>query len=252
MILDDICAHKREEVDRQRREVPQAELEERMANVSPPRNFRRALREPGMSLVAEIKRASPSKGILLENVDPVELAALYEAEGARAISVLTDKAFFHGSLGDLTSVRQGVVVPCLRKDFVIDEYQVYEARAAGADAVLLIVRILDDNQLKAYHDLTHDLGMDALVETHSEDEIQRAMNAGAHIVGINNRDLDTFRVNIETTLMLKNCVPGGVALISESGIATREDVRRLDEGGVDAILVGEALVTSKDLSLIHI
>ncbi|HOZ46194.1 MAG TPA: indole-3-glycerol phosphate synthase TrpC [Candidatus Hydrogenedentes bacterium] len=247
MILDDICAHKREEVERRKGETPQSVLEDRIRDMRPARNFRQALREEGLSLVAEIKRASPSKGVMLENTDPVELAAVYESSGARAISILTDEVFFKGTLEDLTTVRQNVALPCLRKDFVIDPYQIYEARAAHADAVLLIVRILSDGELRAFLDLTRSLEMHALVETRSEDEIRKALDCGAHIVGINNRDLSTFKVDIRTTLELKRYVPGGVALVSESGIMTGEDARLLEDGGVDAILVGEALVTSKDI-----
>ncbi|MDQ1256687.1 MAG: Indole-3-glycerol phosphate synthase [Candidatus Hydrogenedentes bacterium] len=247
MILDEICAHKREEVDVQKTAVPIEKIRDRIQEVRPPRDFREALRKPGISIIAEIKRASPSKGVMLENVDPVELAAVYESSGARAISVLTDARYFKGSLDDLTVVRQNVAVPCLRKDFVIDEYQIYEARAAQADAVLLIVRILSDAQMKEYLDIVRTLGMSALVETCNAEEIQRARDVGAHIIGINNRDLATFKVDIRTTLELKRLVPGGHALVSESGIRTREDVRLLDDGGVDAILVGEALVTSNNI-----
>ncbi len=247
MILDDICAHKREEVAASKRAVPPAELEERIAGIHPPRDFRAALRAPGISLIAEIKRASPSKGVLIEDMDPVDLANVYEQAGARAISVLTDSRFFQGSLEDLTVVRKDVALPCLRKDFVVDPYQLYEARAAHADAVLLIVRVLADSQLKDYLALAEELGMAALVETHSADEIERAIEVGAHIIGINNRDLTTFEVNVNTTLELKRLVPGGHVLVSESGIETREQVRALEDGGVDAILVGETLVTSKNI-----
>ena len=247
MILDKICAHKRDEVDKRKATIPREQLEEAIEQARPPRSFRLAVRQPGVSLIAEIKRASPSKGVLLTDVDPVELAAAYEAAGARAISVLTDHEFFQGSLDDLTTARQNVGVPCLRKDFVIDEYQIYEARAAQADAILLIVRVLSDQQLTDYLDLAGVLGMGVLVETHEADEIARALNAGAVTVGINNRDLETFEVDINTTLELRKLVPGGIGLVSESGIHTREDVRRLDDGGVDGVLVGQALMTSGDV-----
>ncbi len=247
MILDKICVHKRVEVDSRKAALPIEKLQERLDTVRPPRDFRQAIRETGISLIAEIKRASPSKGVLFEDMDPVELAGLYEQTGARAISVLTDEEFFKGSLHDLTSVRQDVSVPCLRKDFIIDEYQLYEARVAQADAVLLIARILSDAQLKDYLDTARGLSMHALVETHDEKEIERSLKAGAHIIGINNRDLATFNVDIKTTLELKKHVPGGYALVSESGIHNRDDVRMLEDGGVDAVLVGEALVTSKNI-----
>jgi indole-3-glycerol phosphate synthase len=247
MILDGICAHKRVEVAQAKEAVPLAQLLERIEGIPGPRDFRNSLRKDGISLIAEIKRASPSKGTLIENANPADLATLYEASGARAISVLTDERFFKGSLDDLVTVHQNVKVPCLRKDFVIDEYQIYEARASQADAVLLIVRILSDQQLKDYLSLTKALRLAALVETHTADEIDRALAAGSHIVGINNRDLDTFEVSLKTTIELKKLVPGGNVLVSESGIQARDDVRRLEDSGVDAILVGEALVTSKDI-----
>ncbi len=180
-------------------------------------------------------------------MDPAELAGVYAQGGARAISVLTDARFFKGSLADLGAVHQAVSVPVLRKEFIIDEYQIYEARAAEADAILLIVRILSDEQIKDYLKLSASLGMATLVETHTAEEIERAMKCGAHIIGINNRDLSSFHVDINTSLELKKLVPGGYVLVSESGIFTRDHVRRLEDGGVDAILVGEALVTSGNI-----
>jgi indole-3-glycerol phosphate synthase len=247
MILDTIIAHKLQEVAEAKEAVPLATLIEGSAGASPSRDFRGALREQGISLIAEIKRASPSKGTLIDNAEPADLATLYESSGARAISVLTDARFFRGSLDDLAEVHQTVKLPCLRKDFVIDEYQIYEARAAHADAILLIVRILSDQQLRDYLTLSKELRLGALVETHTADEIDRALTAGAHIIGINNRNLATFEVDLNTTLELRKRVPGGNVLVSESGIHTREHVRMLEDGGVDAILVGEALVTSNDI-----
>lgn len=247
MILDEICAHKRAEVDKAKSTVCLAELREQIERRRKPRDFRAALRQPGISLIAEVKRASPTLGTFLDNVDPAELAGVYKQAGARAISVLTDEKYFKGSLADLVAVHAAVPIPCLRKEFVIDEYQIYEARAAEADAVLLIVRCLSDAQLKDYLHLADALGMAALVETHTAEEIERAINAGAHIIGINNRDLTTFTVDINITLELKRYVPGGYVLVSESGIHTREHVRRLEDGGIDAILVGEALVKSGDI-----
>jgi len=247
MILDDICAHKRTEVDTQKALVPLVELEERIEQVRKPRDFRGALRMPGISLIAEVKRASPTMGTFLENVDPDELAGVYQQAGARAISVLTDQKYFKGALSDLTSIHSAVKVPCLRKEFIVDEYQIYESRAAEADAILLIVRVLSDAQIKDYLDLAEGLGMGVLVETHTVEEIERAISAGAHIIGVNNRDLSTFAVDINVTLSLKKHVPGGHVLVSESGIHTREHVRRLEDGGVDAILVGEALVKSGNI-----
>jgi indole-3-glycerol phosphate synthase len=248
MILDEICAYKRDVVDLKRQEVPLEELEERVLAVRPPRDFRHALRQDGISLIAEVKHASPSKGMMIEDFEPVDLAALYEQTGARAISVLTDEKYFNGSLGDLTSVRQSVAVPCIRKEFVIDEYQIFEARAAHADAILLIVRILSDAQLCDYLQIADKLGMAVLVEAHDAPEIERALKAGAHIIGINNRDLSTFEVDVNRSLELKKLVPGGNVLVSESGIHTRDHVKRLEDGGVDAILVGESLITSDNIA----
>ncbi|MDZ4860780.1 MAG: indole-3-glycerol phosphate synthase TrpC [Candidatus Hydrogenedentes bacterium] len=248
MILDEICAHKRVEVDEAKHRVPLHELEERLEQRRKPRDFRGALRQEGISLIAEVKRASPTLGTFMENIDPAELAGVYKQSGARAISVLTDEKFFKGTLADLSAVHAAVPIPCLRKEFVIDEYQIYEARAAEADAILLIVKCLSDQQIKDYLQLARRLGMAVLVETHTAEEIERAISAGAHIIGINNRDLTTFTVDINITLELKKHVPGGYVLVSESGIHTREHVRRLDDGGIDAILVGEALVKSGDVS----
>ncbi len=247
MILDEICAHKAQEVAARKAKVSLAALQEAIAQARPPKDFRKALREEGISLIAEIKRRSPSRGKLLDLKDPVDLAGLYEATGARAISILTDQKYFGGSLDDLASVSRAARIPCLRKEFVIDAYQIFEARAHGADAILLIVRILSDAQLRDYLELADSLGMEALVETHTAPEIDRAMAAEARIVGINNRDLDTLVVDVNTTIELKKRVPGGKVLVSESGIHTRDHVRMLEDGGVDAILVGESLVTSSDI-----
>jgi len=248
MILDEICTHKREEVAAAKEAVPLSALKKRIGELTPPRDFRAALRAPGISLIAEVKKASPSKGVLRADVDPVDLSGIYERTGASAISVLTDPKYFQGSLDDLTAVRRHVNLPCLRKEFIVDAYQIYEARAAEADGVLLIARILSDEQLRDYLALVRDLRMSALVETHDEWEIERAIKAGAHILGINNRDLSTFQVDLNRTLELKRHVPGGHVLVSESGIHTREHVQLLEDGGIDAILVGEALVTSGNVA----
>jgi len=247
MILDEICDYKRGEVLAQKKEVPLRELEEQIEQAKPPRDFREALRMDGISLIAEVKLASPVKGVFLEDVDPIELAGVYEQHGARALSILTDEKYFGGSLDNLIKGRRQVSVPCLRKEFIIDEYQIYEARAAGSDAILLIVSCLSDAQLKDYLEIAKRLEMHCLVETHDGAEIERALNAGAHIIGINNRDLKTFEVDLKTTLELKKLVPGGHVLVSESGIYTRDHVRMLEDGGVDAVLVGEALVTSDNI-----
>lgn len=247
MILDEIVANKRREVAEAKVKVPVVVLEERASTVKPVRDFRTALRKEGISLIAEIKRSSPSRGDMLPNVDAVELASLYEQSGARALSVLTDNKFFKGSVDDLESAHQHVKIPCLRKEFIIDEYQIIEARAYQADAILLIVRILTDDEIKRYIALARRLGMAALVETHTEDEIKRAIDCGAHIIGINNRDLDTLEMDVQTSMRLRRKVSGGYTLVSESGIYTREHVKMLEDGGIDAILVGESLLTSKNI-----
>lgn len=247
MILDEIVANKRLEVAESKARAPREQLEERIAGMPKPRDFRAALRKEGVSLIAEIKRASPSKGDMLPGVDAVDLAALYEQNGARALSVLTDFKYFKGSLDDLESVHQSGRIPCLRKEFIIDEYQIYEARAHRADAILLIVRILSDEELKRFLAVARALDLAVLVETHTEDEVRRAKDCGAHIIGINNRDLDTLTMDLQTTMRLRRLVSGGYTLVSESGIYTREDVRMLEDGGVDAILVGESLLTSKNI-----
>jgi indole-3-glycerol phosphate synthase len=247
MILDPILENKRDEVEARKQTVPLAELEEKIGRIRKPRDFRAALRQEGISLIAEIKRASPSKGDILPDVDAVEIAALYEQTGARAISVLTDEKFFKGKMEDLTNVHRHVHVPCLRKDFIVDEYQIHEARAASADAILLIVRCLSDEELKDYYQAARALEMEVLVETHTAEEIERGLKAGAHIIGINNRDLDTLEVDVNRSLELKKLVPGGNVLVSESGIYTRKQVEMLEAGGVDAILVGESLLTSNDI-----
>jgi indole-3-glycerol phosphate synthase len=247
VILDEIVAHKRVEVAAEKARIPLEQHQEQITRVAKPRDFRAALRAPGISLIAEIKRHSPSKGDILPDVDAVDLAALYEHAGARALSILTDQKYFKGSIEDLRTVRRHVAIPCLRKEFIIDPYQIYEARAVEADAILLIVRVLSDEELKEYLAVAKSLGMAALVETHDEKEIERAVEAGAVIVGINNRNLDTLEIDVANTFELKRRVPGGHTLVSESGIHTREQVRALEEGGVEAILVGESLLTSKDI-----
>lgn len=247
MILDEILAHKRVEVAAAKERMPLERLEERISQVLPPRDFRAALRTEGISLIAEIKRKSPSKGDLLPEVNAVELGDLYEQCGAKAISVLTDQKYFGGSLEDLNAVRTNLRVPVLRKEFIVDPYQIYEARAAEADAILLIVRCLSDEELRDFYALARKLEMAVLVETHTAEEIERAIAMGAHIIGINNRDLDTLTVDVNRSLELKRLVPGGKTLVSESGIYTRKHVKMLEDGGIDAILVGESLLTSNNI-----
>lgn len=256
MILDKIVQHKKKEVEERKTQTPMRVLEERLQHPMRIKDFKAALRKEGISIIAEIKRRSPSRGDILPDVDAVKLAALYEQTGARAISILADNKYFGGSLEDITKVANHTRLPCLCKEFIIDRYQIYEARTYGADAVLLIVRVLTDAELQSFLREITALGMAALVETHNEAEIKRALDVGASIIGINNRDLDTLEVDVNTTLRLKKLVPGGNTLVSESGIKTRREVKLLEDGGVDALLIGESLLTSNNIqaqlaSLLH-
>lgn len=201
-----------------------------------------------VKLIAEIKKASPSKGVIRADFNPVAIARVYSEHGASCLSVLTDEQFFQCRLEYLTQVREAVALPVLRKDFIIDRYQVLEARAAGADAVLLIAECLDDCRLRALHDEIVALGMSPLVEFYEPDNLQRVFDAGATLIGINNRDLRTFQTDLEHTLRLRQRVPGECVLVAESGIRTRADVMRLEQAGVDAMLVGETLMSSPDIA----
>jgi len=212
----------------------------------PTRDFSDALSRPGMSLIAEVKRSSPSAGAIAPHADPVARALVYEQGGAAAISVLTEPDHFGGSLEDLRAVRAAVSVPVLRKDFICHPLHLWEARGAGADAVLLIVAALAQTELVALHDLAQTLGLAALVEVHAADEIDRAVTAGARIVGINTRDLATLEVDPSTVPQLRPLLPAGVTVVGESGISTRADVAALEDIGCDAVLVGEALMRSQD------
>lgn len=243
-ILDTILDHKVSEVAARQQRVPLQHLRDAAALVTPPRDMIAALHRDTVALIAEVKHASPSRGVLVEPFDAARLGKSYARHGAAAISVLTDEEFFQGRLEDMTAVRNLVDVPVLRKDFVMDPYQVYEGRAAGADAILLIVAALEDAQLRDLHDLARELGMAALVEVHDERELERALAVSPALVGINNRDLTTFKVDLNTTLRLARWVPDGVTLVAESGIQSRADVRRMGEAGAHAVLVGEALVQS--------
>jgi indole-3-glycerol phosphate synthase len=248
MILDTILEHKRQEVAESRDRLPVAELIARARDQDEPRDFRAAItRRDRIRLIAEMKKASPSAGVIREDFDPVELAALCEKAGAAAISVLTDARFFQGSLDYLAAVKARVGIPVLRKEFVIDEYQVYESRAAAADALLLIVRALSGSELKRLRGVTRELGMYALVEVHSEREAETALAAGAEIIGINNRDLETFKTDIDTSARLRGLLGEDTTVVSESGISTRDDVELLERAGVDAVLVGETIMRSADV-----
>ncbi|PDW03649.1 indole-3-glycerol phosphate synthase TrpC [Candidatus Viridilinea mediisalina] len=253
-ILAKILTHKAEEVARQRSKVALAALEERCKRAAAVRDFALALRcsAPATALIAEVKKASPSRGVLREPFDHLELARSYRDAGAAALSVLTDGRFFQGSLKYLEGIRQlAKIPPLLRKDFILDPYQIYEARAYGADALLLIVAALEDSQLHELLALTHELGMAALVEVHTSAEMERALALGAKLIGVNNRDLHSFTTSLATTGQLAQLLPSGPErplLVSESGIFTPEHVAQVRAYGADAILVGEALVTAPDVA----
>jgi indole-3-glycerol phosphate synthase len=247
-ILERIVAAKRKEIQRRRDEIPLPELEARLADAPPVRDFRASLeRGPGIGIIAEVKKASPSAGVLRADFDPVAIARIYEANGASAISVLTDEPFFQGHLSYLTAIRHAVAQPVLRKDFIVDGYQIVEARVAGADAVLLIAEILGDEQLPALLTQIHELGMQALVELYDRANLPRVLDAGAKIVGVNNRDLRTFETRLEHTLKLAREMPADSCLVAESGIRTRADMLRLEAAGVKAALIGETFMRAADV-----
>lgn len=238
-ILDTIITHKRRELKDRRCKgfVPSGH------EVLFPRGFRKALvSDPGVSIIAEVKKASPSKGLLCQNFEPATIARDYQAGGAKAVSVLTDAKFFQGRLEFLPQIQGEVDLPLLRKDFIIDHFQIEEARLWGADAVLLIAAVLDDSMLSELMAHAKEKGLDTLVEVHNEREMERALAANADLIGINNRNLEDFSVSIETTFRIKKALPAEIPLVSESGISTPDDIKRLVDAGVVAALIGEALV----------
>lgn len=247
-LLDDIVASKREEIELAKAETPVEKLRERSAAASPPRDFLAALSHgPPIRLIAEIKKASPSAGVFRADFDPVRIAQIYQQHGASCISVLTDGPYFQGSLEHLRQVRAAVDLPVLRKDFIVDPYQVWQARAAGADAVLLIAECLDDPTLHELHDAILELGMTPLVELYQPENLRRVLDAGAQLVGINNRDLRTFHADLGHCIRLRKQVPAGRIVVGESGIRTRRDVEQLQAAGLHAMLVGETLMAKPDI-----
>jgi indole-3-glycerol phosphate synthase len=247
-ILDEIVAAKRREIESAKAARPEVQLRLDAQAAPPPRDFFAALAAPGpIKLIAEVKKASPSAGIIRPDSDPVAIAQIYEKHGAACLSVLTDEPYFHGKLEYLQTIRAAVTLPVLRKDFILDKYQVHEARAAGADAVLLIAECLDDCHLRALHNEIVAMGMTPLVELYEPDNLQRVLDAGATLIGINNRDLRTFKTDLEHTLRLRERIPDHCVLVAESGIRTRADVERLEAAGVGAILVGETLMAPPDI-----
>src|SRR5215472_11430940 len=248
-VLDEIVANTRAEVDRRKVVVSRATLEWQCRALPAARDFENTIRPSPASvrLIAEVKKASPSRGVMSSGLDPVVLATTYATHGAHAISVLTDEKYFRGSLEDLRRVRAAVDVPLLRKDFTVDEYQLWEARAAGADAILLIVSILEAPLLSDLAAAAKGLGLAALVECHTAKELDIALAAGAPLIGINNRDLATFETRVDTTVALMPHIPPGPTVVSESGFFSGDDVRRVIEAGAHAVLVGEGLVKAADV-----
>jgi indole-3-glycerol phosphate synthase len=246
-VLDRIVEATREEVERRREGLPVAQLEAALEGRPAPRPFQEALARPGISLIAEHKRRSPSAGVIREGADVAEVVRAYERGGAAALSILTEPFHFGGSLDDLRAARAAAHLPVLRKDFVVDAYQLLESAAAGADAILLIVAALEAEELGALHREARALDLDVLVEVHDEEELEVALEVEAEVIGINNRDLGDFTVDIERTYELLSDVPAGKTVVSESGFSTREELEELDRVGVDAVLVGETLMRAADL-----
>ncbi|HEV8440577.1 MAG TPA: indole-3-glycerol phosphate synthase TrpC [Methylomirabilota bacterium] len=249
-VLDEIISHKRTELAERRARRPLGELQAACRSLPPAPDFPAALQPPPsrrVSLIAEVKRASPSQGLLNADLDPVSQARAYASAGVAAISVLTDEKFFRGSLDDLVAVRSAVAVPVLRKEFILEEYQLWESRAAGADAVLLIVAALDRATLGDLLQAAKGVGLGSLVEVHTLEELERALELGAPVIGVNNRDLQTLRTSLEPSLRLLPLIPAGCVAVSESGIFTGQDVARVVAAGARAILVGEALVRAGDV-----
>jgi indole-3-glycerol phosphate synthase len=249
-ILNEIITTKKQRVAAARQAAPLEQLRDKavtLRRTAQPHALSNALNDSsGLNIIAEFKRRSPSKGVIRPDADASSIARAYEQGGAAAVSVLTEEDYFDGSLADLLAVRTAVHLPILRKDFIVDEYQVYESAAAGADALLLIVAALSDGELKALRELTeNELGMDALVEVHQEDELRRALAAGAKLIGVNNRNLRTFEVSLETSVELAGKAPADVVLVSESGLHGAEDLHRLQAHGYKGFLIGETLMRSE-------
>jgi len=248
MILNEIINFKKKELAETKRRLPLPEVKALALDSEAVRAFDNSISgNDRIGLIAEVKKASPSKGVILEDFDPVKIAKIYERSGASCISVLTEQKYFQGKLAHLMEIRKAVQLPLLRKDFIIDEYQIFESRGVGADAILLISACLDKQQIVDYMGIARQLKLAVLVESHTYQELDKALLAGAMTLGINNRDLRTFKVDLRTTLDLLKDIPDSCTVVSESGISTREDVVTLQQAGVDAILVGESLMREKDI-----
>ena len=251
MILDKILKHKEKEVADAKDRVPLEMVQEQALTMPPTRGFARALKEKaqiGTAIIAEVKKGSPSKGIIREDFDPVEIARIYEAAGAACLSILTDKEFFHGELSYLLQISSAVDIPLLRKEFIIDPYQIYEARAAGADAILLIAAALGEAELQEFTQLATELEMDVLLEVHNEEELETALKVPVELIGINNRDLKSFVTDLTVTERLIPMIDKDRLVVSESGINSRDDILRLQQAGAGAFLIGESLMRENDIS----
>ncbi len=251
-MLSKIIRIKKEEVEYLKIKIPLPELKAKIRDMEDTRGFLNSLKQGDnksrtTKIIAEIKKASPSKGIIRKDFNPFEIAEIYQENGASAISVLTDQPFFQGNIEYLSKVKGIVTLPLLRKDFIISEYQVFESRAHGADAFLLIVAVLEKNQMGDYMSLGMEMGMSALIEAHTKEDIEKALSTGTNLIGINNRDLDTFKVDIKTTEKLMQYIPDGVTVVSESGIEKRDDIAYLQGIGADAFLIGETLMRERDI-----
>ena len=247
MILQKIVENKREELEQQKRILPLTELRQMLADMPATLDFENSIRGHTCAVIAEVKRSSPSKGRIREDFDPVEIARTYELYGASALSVLTERRFFEGHNVYVPRIRRAVRLPILRKDFIVDPYQISETRVLGADALLLIARILEDGQLRDFMSLSSELGLACLVEVHDEADMEKAITSGARIVGINNRDLTTFRTDLGVSMRLAPLIPKNITRVSESGIGTRREVVQLVSEGFHAILVGEVLMRQQNI-----
>lgn len=249
MILDHIVSHNLRELEYKKRRLPMAELQKMASGQPPALDLASALRGEGIQLIAEVKKASPSRGIIRPDFNPVDIAKIYAGNGAAAVSVLTEARHFQGSLDHLKDIRKALPkkLPLLRKDFIFEPYQIYESRAYGADSLLLIVAILEPKKLQELLRISHQLDMSCLVEVHNEAEVEIALNSEAKIIGINNRDLNTFDVDIATTERLRPLIPPDRIVVSESGIKERADIERLSQWGIDAVLIGESLMSATDI-----
>ncbi len=249
-ILEEIAAKTRERIQEEKRRIPQADLMEkiyeRRERSAGQFRFYKALKKQGMSYICEVKKASPSKGMIASDFPWMQIAREYEAAGASAVSCLTEPYYFLGADRYLKEIAEAIDIPVLRKDFTVDSYMICQAAALGASAVLLICALLDDGQLKEYREMAEEFGMDALVEAHDQEEMERALKSGARIIGVNNRDLRTFQVDVENSIRLRKMAPENVLFVSESGIRTPGDIRKLRENKVDAVLIGETLMRSDD------